>query len=173
MPTTDEIRQMLAESIAADAAAAATADAAATVTGIASDAIRDAVALLRGADLAGIPVDLATILAAAVDRATPVDPTTLAAVVAPDPVAAAGAPDGRRTRRRVERRGPTLSPGASGAPPWRGTSGRVRRSRSTRTDRAPRSLPRRATAVRSVPRHAQSRARVATPRAQGAKVRQP
>ena len=126
MPTTDEIRQMLAESIAADAAAAAESVATSTVTAVASDAIRDAVALLKGAESAGLPIDLAAVLAAAVDRATPAAPETVAAVVAPDPVAPAGPTDGRRTRRRIERSWADVESGSIWRATLAGASGRVK-----------------------------------------------
>ena len=107
MPTTDELRAMLAESIAADA-------------------IRDAVSLMKGAASAGLPIDLAAVLAAAVDRATPAAPEKVAAVVAPDPVAAAGPTDGRRTRRRVERSWSDVESGSIWRASLAGESGRVK-----------------------------------------------
>jgi len=132
MPTTDELRAMLAESIAADEYAAAEHAAADAVGNVVADIIRDAVALAAASDAAGLPaVDLSAVLAAAVERATPVAPAVLAAIVAPDPIAPAPvavstAGAARRVRRRVERDWTRVESGSIWHANLAGASGRVK-----------------------------------------------
>jgi hypothetical protein len=97
---------------------------------VAAVAIRDAVALMMGADRAGLPIDMAAVLAAAVERAVPVAPAVLAGIVAPDPVApvapVATAGSTRRTRRRVERVWTGVTSGSIWTCSLAGQTGRVR-----------------------------------------------
>jgi CBS domain-containing protein len=133
MYSSDELRAMLAAAEIAerDALAAATVTATDAVTATAAAAIRDAVSLMLGADAAGLPIDHAAILAAAIERATPAAPAVLAAVVAPDPApvlvtptSAAGA--ARRRRNRVERDWSGVASGSIWAATLAGNDGRVK-----------------------------------------------
>ena len=118
--TTAELRAMLADAEAAEHAAAEKATADAAIADAVSAAVQRVADLTAGAVASGLSApDLSAILAAAVDRAAPVAPEDLAAVIAP-------APAGRRTRRRVARDWSTVADGSIWTAVLAGNTGRVR-----------------------------------------------
>jgi hypothetical protein len=124
--TPAQLRAMLAAAEQAERDEAERAAASAAVTDRVAAAIRDLTSLSAAAGAAGLDTpDLATILAAAMQRATPATPDALAAVIAPDPVVPN---DGatRRTRRHVVRDWSRVESGSIWSATLAGQSGRVK-----------------------------------------------
>ena len=108
--------------IATEAAATVAAD---RIAAAVRTALEHAAALTAGADAAGLTApDLTAVLHAAMTRATPIAPESLAAVVDPAPERTpAGA---RRTRRRIERTWENVPRGSVWECSLAGQSGRVK-----------------------------------------------
>ena len=98
------------------------ADASSAVERAVVETVERLASLAAGAAASGLDApDLAAILASAVERAVPADPTAVAAVIAPDP-----APVGpRRTRSRVERVWSRVESGSIWNATLAGSTGRV------------------------------------------------